>query len=207
MKDQSIDEWLGALGSRTPTPGGGAAAALAAATAASLISMVAEYTTGERWADRSKQMESLGERARKLGGEAVGLADEDAAAFAAVGDAYSMPKATESERVARDAAIQTALACAAQPPRRVGELAIELIGLAGPLIESGNPNVISDVAVAASLAGAALESAIVNVEVNGGALSDEHAKLELRRAVGSLQEGVAGASAVVARVRAGLWSR
>jgi formiminotetrahydrofolate cyclodeaminase len=207
VKGQPIDEWLGALGSRTPTPGGGAAAALIAATAASLISMVAEYTTGERWADRSKQMESLGEQARKIGDEAIGLAGEDAAAFAEVGDAYSMPKATESEQAARDATIQKALASAAQPPRRVGELAIELIRLAEGLVESGNPNVISDVAVAASFAGAALESAIVNVEVNAAALSDEDAQLELTRVADSLGEGVASAAAVVARVRAGLRPR
>ena len=207
MKGQPIDDWLGALGSRTPTPGGGAAAALAAATAASLISMVAEYTTGERWADRSEQMKSVGVEARKLGVRALELADSDAVAFARVGDAYAMPKKTESEEAARQAAIQAAVASAAQPPRQVGELAIQIMGLAEGLVESGNPNVISDVAVAASLAGAALESAIVNVEVNRSALADPDARSDLTRVAESLQEGVAGAAAIVASVRAGLRSR
>jgi len=204
VKGQPIDEWLGALASRTPTPGGGAAAALAAATAASLISMVAEYTTGERWADRSEQMEATGAEARRLGARALELVDADAAAFAQVSDAYSMPKETEAEQAARQTAIQAALAAATDPPRQVGELAIELIELARSLVETGNPNVISDVAVAASLAGGALESAIVNVEVNCAALADPGQRAELTRVAASLQESIATAAAIAADVRAGL---
>jgi methenyltetrahydrofolate cyclohydrolase len=206
VKGQPIDEWLDALASRTPTPGGGAAAALAAATAASLISMVAEYTTGERWADRSEQMKATGAEARGLGAEALELIDADAAAFAQVSDAYGMPKATEPEKEARQEAIQSASVAAAEPPRQVGELAIALLGLAESLVETGNPNVISDVAVAASLAGAALESAIVNVEVNRSALDDPDQRVELTRVAESLQEGIATAATITADVRAGLRS-
>lgn len=207
MKGQPIDEWLGELGSRTPAPGGGAAAALAAATAASLVSMVAEYTTGERWADRSEQMEATGAEARRLGERALELVDDDAAAFAQVSEAYSMPKETEAEEAARQSAIQAALVAAADPPRQVGELAIELMELAGGLVESGNPNVVSDVAVAASLAGAALESAVVNVEVNAAALANPDQRAELERVAASLQKSVARAAAISAEVRAGLGSR
>jgi formiminotetrahydrofolate cyclodeaminase len=207
VKGQPIDEWLGELGSRTPAPGGGAAAALAAATAASLVSMVAEYTTGERWADRSEQMEATGAEARRLGERALELVDDDAAAFAQVSEAYSMPKETEAEEAARQSAIQAALVAAADPPRQVGELAIELMELAGGLVESGNPNVVSDVAVAASLAGAALESAVVNVEVNAAALANPDQRAELERVAASLQKSVARAAAISAEVRAGLGSR
>lgn len=204
MRDEPIQEWLGALASRTPAPGGGAAAALAAATAAALVSMVAAYTTGDRWADRSDQMEAVDAEAAELRTRAMGLAEADAVAFGQVGSAYAMPKATPGENAARDAAIQAALLSAAEPPRQVGGTAIQVLGLAEGLVKVGNPNVISDVAVASSLARSALEAAIVNIEINRAMITDADVRAQLARSVDELHAGVASADSITASVLAKL---
>lgn len=204
MQDQTIASWLADLASRSPAPGGGAAAAMTAATAAALIGMVAEYTTGERWADRSERMQAVAAEAAELRGRALELAEADAVAFAEVGRAYALPKESDEERTAREAAIQTALRGAAQPPRRVGEVGLRIVELAAGLVEDGNPNVVSDVLVAASLAGAAIEAAIANVEINRSMLADPAVRAELDEAVGSLQRGIEDAAQVADRVRKGL---
>ena len=48
-----------------------------------------------------------------------------------------------------------------------------MIDIAGELADSGNPNVASDVAVAAAVARAALESAIVNIDINRQQIRDD----------------------------------
>lgn len=201
MRGEPIQDWLAALASRTPAPGGGAAAALSAATAASLVSMVAVYTTGERWADRSEQMEAVDDEAAKLRLHALDLAAADAEAFKRVGAAYAMPKEDAAQETARAGAIQAALVGAAEPPRQVGEAALRIVDLAAGLLDSGNPNVISDVAVAASLARAALESAIVNIEINSSSIEDEATRAELTGAVATLEAGIEKADSTVASVR------
>jgi len=204
VRGEPIQDWLAALANRTPAPGGGAAAALSAATAASLVSMVAVYTTGERWADRSEQMEAVDAAAAELRLRALDLAAADAEAFKKVGAAYAMPKDSAEEEAARTAAIQAALVGAAEPPRQVGETALRIIDLAAGLLDRGNPNVISDVAVAASLGRAALESAIVNIEINSSSIEDEATRAELAQAVEALAAGIEKADSTVAAVRAKL---
>jgi len=105
-RDQPLGGWLASLASRNPTPGGGAAAALCAATAAGLIGMVTAYTTGPRWADRPERMRQLNDEAARLRTAAVGVADDDAAAFSAVGAAYKLPAETDEQKEVRRASIQ-----------------------------------------------------------------------------------------------------
>ena len=204
MRGNVIEEWLGDLASRSPAPGGGAAAALTTATAAALVSMVAVYTTGERWADRAAEMAGIDAAATDLRARALELAEADAAAFALVGSAYALPKATPSDRSVRQAAIQAALLAAAGPPCDVGTNAMAVLDLAGGLVERGNPNVISDVAVASSLARAALESAIVNIEINRSSITDEDVRRELAQTVETLHASVSRADEITASVRARL---
>lgn len=169
MRDQTVSGWLADLGSAKPAPGGGAAAALLVATGAALVEMVTNLTIGKpRYQEHEALMIEVRDRAATLRQAAQGLADEDEAAFNAVIAAYQLPKDDPD----RSAAIQATTAHAAEPPLRTAELAAEVIALAGRIRSGANVNVISDVAVAASAAKAALESAAINVEVNLSALSD-----------------------------------
>lgn len=205
MRDEALGGWLERLGSSASAPGGGAAAALAAATAAALVEMVVNLTVGKSaYAEHEPHVQPIGEQARALRARALALAAADEAAFGQVMAAYGLPKQTGEEKAVRSAAIQAATADAARPPLEIAEVAARVIELAAALPGRSNRNVLSDVGVAAALAGAALESAAINVEVNLGALNDEGVRDRLRKELTAyLIAGELGRE-VVGNVRQGL---
>jgi methenyltetrahydrofolate cyclohydrolase len=195
-----ISEWLDELADRTPTPGGGAVAALCAASSAALLEMVANYTTGKKWVDREEAMKALVAEAGTLRKRAGDLADADTEAFAAVGAAYGLPRGTDEEKAERSAAIQRATLGATEPPVQVGRLAARLVELADGLVEPANPNVLSDVGVAAATARAALSGSVVNITVNAALLRDANAARGLLDEAAALEAAMVHADEVAARV-------
>jgi methenyltetrahydrofolate cyclohydrolase len=200
MFDARMSDWLGQLADRTPAPGGGAVAALCAASSAALLEMVANYTTGGKWADREEAMKAVIAEVAELRLRAGKLAEADAEAFGAVGAAYGLPKATPDEKAARSAAIQQATLGAAEPPVQVGRLATRLVALADEMVDPANPNVLSDVGVAAATARAALSGSITNITVNAAFLKDDGAARALLDEVAELQRVMVRADEVAARV-------
>jgi methenyltetrahydrofolate cyclohydrolase len=201
MKDQTIGGWLEDLGSAKPAPGGGAAAALLVATGAALVEMVTNLTIGKpRYAEHEDVMMQAREEAKSLRDAAQALAAEDEDAFNNVIAAYRIGK----DDPGRSAAIQAATANAAEPPLRTAELAAQVVALAGRIQPGANVNVRSDVAVAASAAKAALESAAVNVEVNLAALRDEQVIAALRKRLAVQIEATIEAEQIISTVRAGM---
>jgi formiminotetrahydrofolate cyclodeaminase len=199
MRDQTIDAFLGDLAARIPAPGGGATAALHAAQAAALLAMVARYSDGPRY--DAELMGSLVARADKAIQEALTLAEGDAAAFGAVGDAYRLPKDTSEQQAARSQAIAEAVAGAAQPPAEVVRLARQLTSMAEELLPAGNRNVITDVAAGAEAARAAAVTARVNIEVNLRSIKDPAIAAELTETAAVTDEIIERADRVVAAVR------
>jgi formiminotetrahydrofolate cyclodeaminase len=198
---KSVETWLFDLADRTPTPGGGGAAGMMAAIGAALIGMVTAYTTGEKWRDREPRMRELNAEAAELRSTALALVGEDEAAFGAVGAAYRMPRSNDAEKSARAEAIQAALVGAADPPARVARLAGRLVDIADELVESGNPNVVSDVGVASAAAGAALEAAVLNIEINLHQIVDPQVSEGLRSEAAAATRSIRRAEAVTGRVR------
>ncbi len=194
-----MSDWLDRLADRTPTPGGGAVAALCAASAAALLEMVANYTTGGRWADREEAMRAVAREVSDLRARAAQLAQDDEEAFGAVGAAYGLPRSTPEEKAARRAAIQEATRGAAEPPVQVGRVATRLVAIADGMVEPANPNVVSDVGVAAAAARAALSGSVTNIVVNA-ALLDEAQAAPLRAEAAELERVMAHADGVAARV-------
>jgi methenyltetrahydrofolate cyclohydrolase len=163
--------------------------------------MVTAYTTGPKWADREARMRQLNDEAARLRADALAVADDDAAAFSAVGAAYQLPRETEEQKAIRRARIQQALIGAAGPPTQAGLLAARLTDMARELVDSSNPNVLSDVAVASSAARAALESAIVNIEINLRQIQDKAEASRLDAIVSDLETAIVAASSIVGAVR------
>src|SRR6516162_2551077 len=193
MRDETITAFLDQLAARVPAPGGGATAALHAAQSAALLAMVARYSDGAKY--DADLMNHVITEADGIRNDALTLAERDAASFAAVADAYRLPKETDEERQARSAAITTALAEAARPPADVVRLALLLVSLAEELRPTGNRNVITDVA------GAAAVTAQVNIEVNLRGMKDPTVEGELAAMCEVTDEVVARAAGVVAAVR------
>jgi formiminotetrahydrofolate cyclodeaminase len=201
MRDRTIKDFLEELAARVPAPGGGAAAALHAAQGAALVGMVARYSTGEKYAEHQETVERIIAESDELRAAALRLAEDDAAAFTAVADAYKLPRATDEEKAARSAAIAVSLIGAGRPPAAVIALAERVVVLAAELLPVGNPNVISDVAAASEAARAAATTARVNVEINLSGIRDEQARAELGAAAGAVDDIAALAGHVTEAVR------
>ena len=130
---ETLNDYLGRLASRNPTPGGGAAGALHAAQGAALVAMVARFTTGGKYEQHGQTTARIISAADHLIDEAIRLADADEVAFNAVIASYKQPAADDSERAARATAIQNALVQAAQPPAQLIRLAGSVVELAAEL--------------------------------------------------------------------------
>lgn len=198
-----MDEWLSDLASDSPTPGGGGASALSAAASAALISMVCNLSIGRpRYAEHEQLLTGVLRQATERRELALSLAQADAEVFQTVLAAYKLPRASEPEQLDRARAIQSALAAAAEVPLRVAAVAADLIRLAGDISGRSNPSVLSDVAVAAVLAHAALDSAMVNVEVNLAGLDEGEQRSRLAGELATHASAAAEADTVVREARA-----
>ncbi len=172
--EMSLSTFADVLGSDAPTPGGGSASAVAGALAASLVAMVARMTaTSKSLADRAAEMNEVTGEADRLRAELLRLVDEDAGAFDRVMAAFRLPKETPEEQVARSEEIQKGYEAAVQPPMLVCRGALRVLELALQIAERGKANAVSDAGVAALLAGASLEGAGLNVQINLASIKDE----------------------------------
>jgi formiminotetrahydrofolate cyclodeaminase len=204
MRTDTIETFLAQLAARVPAPGGGATAGLHAAQAAALVAMVARYSDSAKHAAHAKEITTVAATADRLRENALGLAEEDAAAFTAVTEAYALPKGTPDEAAVRSEVIAKALVGAAHVPAIVIAVAEQVLTLAEQLLPIGNRNVISDVAAAAEAARAAATTARVNVEINLGGIKDPVLRGELASVVDTVDDVVLRAEKVTAAVRDGL---
>lgn len=173
-RTESLQKYLADASAGQPTPGGGSASALAGAVGVSMACMAANFTVGKKkfesvWARTTEILRKL-ERDRDVLLQAV---DDDVVAYSEVSRAYGMPKTTDAEKAARTEAIQDALKTALKTPMNVFIACASVLQNLGELAEIANPNLISDVGVAAALVLGALDGAELNVEINLVSLKDE----------------------------------
>ncbi len=172
--EEPLHIYLDVLASGQPTPGGGSAAALVGALGAALNSMVANFTVGrEKFAAVEEEVRALLSRSEGLRAELQRLTQADTEAYRVVSAAYKMPRETEEQKAARDQAIQEALKQAAAVPMAAARACHAVLEIAAALVDRGNPNLISDVGVAAKFALSGLECAVLNVEINLASIKDE----------------------------------
>ncbi|WP_310738352.1 cyclodeaminase/cyclohydrolase family protein [Microbispora sp. H10949] len=201
MREETIGDFLFHLADRVPAPGGGAAAALQAAQAVALLGMVARYSTGEKYAEHMSLIERIIGETDVLRSEALRLAEDDAAAFGAVAEAYKLPKDTDEAKDARSAAIARALVGAGTVPAKVVAVARRAVEIAEELLPVANRNVVSDVAAATEAARAAAATARVNIEINLGGIKDEKVRAGLAAEAAEVDDVAARAEQVTAAVR------
>jgi methenyltetrahydrofolate cyclohydrolase len=200
--NQPVNAWLEALGSAAPAPGGGAAAAMSSAMAAALVEMVCNLTIGKAaFAEYEAQATEIRDAARDLRLAALRQIDADAAAFTDLMAAYRLPRETGEQKARRRAVIETATLRAADVPLDIAATAGSVAGLAAQLPGRSNRSVLSDVGVAASAAAAAIDSAVINVEVNLASLPDGPPRTERAGKLPGLLERAGQARELSAEVR------
>lgn len=170
----SCQEFLEKLASNAPTPGGGGGAAMAGALAVALTSMVGNLTVGkEKFAEQEAEVKEILAKAEALRLQLLNLVNADAEVFNSFMVSYRLPKATYEEKQARNQAIQNSAKQAAEVPFKIAEACLEVMQLAECVAVIGNPSAITDAAVSAIMARAALRSAVYNVVVNLKLIKDE----------------------------------
>jgi formiminotetrahydrofolate cyclodeaminase len=168
-----LDAYLERLASDAPTPGGGSAATIVAALGASLVAMVARIThRNPSFAEKRASAADIVERADALRSELLAARIHDEAAYTRVVDAQALPRTTPEEKAARAAALQAALAGAAEAPLRAAELAVRVVRMSRDAGALGNAHLVSDVTCAAAFGRAALEASAANVRINHAFLRD-----------------------------------
>ena len=184
--ETTVTQFLDAVASGNATPGGGSVSALAGSLGAALVEMVANLTLGKKGYEACQdELEKIREKANAHRQSLVATIEKDIAAYQDVMTAYLLPRQSEEEKKARREAIQKSLKKAADPPLFTAVTALKVLKLCQQAIEKGNPNTLSDAAVGALLADAALHGGVYNVLVNLSALEEKQyivkMKKELRR--------------------------
>ena len=158
---QRLEEFLDAIASDEPAPGGGAVAAVVVAMAAGLVAMAARFSL-ERWADAA----GVVERADALRRRVAPLGPADSQAYGDVLTAMRLPKDVKPE--VRDTTLANALARAAEIPLTIAKEASEVAVLAALVAENGNPNLRGDAVAGAVLAEGGARAAANLVAINLG---------------------------------------
>jgi glutamate formiminotransferase/formiminotetrahydrofolate cyclodeaminase len=160
--------------SESPAPGGGSVSAYIAALGVSLGTMVANLSSHKAgWDDRWEEFSKWAEQGQQLKDELLFLVDEDTRAFNRIMDAFSLPKSSEEEKAARSAAIQAATRYAIEVPFRTMQKAYQAFGIIEAMVETGNPNSVTDAGVGALCVRSAVIGAYLNVKVNGAGFKDK----------------------------------
>lgn len=204
--DLSVRGFVDELSTDSPAPGGGSVAALCGALGAALAAMVANLTIGKKGYEGAK------EEMNRVAVEGQGLKDaflididRDTDAFNGLLAAMRLPKKTDEDKAARDAAIEEANKGAIDVPFEVLERTIAVLDLAEIVAKRGNPNSASDAAVAALCAGACAEGAYDNVMINLPGLTDKAWVGETAgKAKSLLEKATARAAEIAGKVRAKL---
>ena len=164
------------LSADSPAPGGGSVAAYAGALAAGLAAMVANLSHSKKgFEDRLEALERIAVRGQEIKDRLLAAVDADTAAFDRYLAALRMPKETEAEKAARDAALVEATVATIEIPMLTLEACPEIVELCREAARIGLQASLSDAGTGAEVARAAAAGAYQNVCVNLPGLTDRAA--------------------------------
>ncbi|HCC85827.1 MAG: Glutamate formimidoyltransferase [Proteiniphilum acetatigenes] len=173
LQDLTVKEFLEKTAANEAVPGGGSNAALNAAIATALTGMVANLTIGrKKYAGVEERMKQIAAEMSEQRSRFMEDIDRDAEAYRLVMEAYRLPKETDEEITTRNEKIQEATKIAALVPMEVAERAFGLLGTMRETLEKGNPNAATDGLVGLMNCRTAILSALLNVRINLGSITD-----------------------------------
>lgn len=176
MTGKSCADFVAALATKAPVPGGGGASALCGAIGAALGNMVGSLTVGKKkYAAVEEEIKELQTKCGALQEALLALVEKDAEVFTPLAAAYGLPKDTEEQRAEKERVMESALNAACSVPLQIMEKCCEAIGLMAVFAKKGSRLAVSDAGVGAALCRAALEGAALNVFINTKAMKD-HAR-------------------------------
>ena len=193
--DRPLKDYIDDAASNSPTPGGGSVSALVGALGSTMAQMAANFTVGkEKFKDVEDEVKELLARCEDACLRLLDLMEEDIAAYSIVTGAYRMPRETEEQKAQRTAKIQEALVEAMQAPLEVCRQCLYMMQAIRSLSEVANPNLSSDVGVAAIFARAAFQGAKLNVLVNLAGIKDKELVLMTQNEIDDAENEIDGLS-------------
>lgn len=195
----SCEEFVEALSSKAPAPGGGGAAAFVGAVGAGLGHMVGALTVGKpKYADVEPELLELMLDADDVRAQLLALVEADAKAFVPLSAAYGLPGNTDEEKAQ---VLEACLRDACAVPLDIMRACARAIELCERFAELGSPLVVSDAGCGVITCKAALQAASLNVFVNTRLMKDRvHAEACDAQARELLDEYLPMADAVFASV-------
>ncbi|MDF1544498.1 MAG: glutamate formimidoyltransferase [bacterium] len=182
-----VDDFYSEVASSSPAPGGGSVAASAGALGAALSAMVCRLTVGKKkYVGVKEELSEIRDGADQLMAELKELVETDKAAFDKVMEAFALPKSTDEEATARDAAVEAANKGAAEVPLTVMKKSLEVLTMSRTVADKGNENSITDAGVAALMARAGIEGAGYNVRINLTSIEDQAFVTKMKSEVADL---------------------
>ena len=173
---ESCREFVKALASDAPAPGGGGAAALVGAIGAALGNMVAALTVGKpKYAAVEAEILALKAKCDALQTELLNQVEADEVNFLPLARAYAIPKDDPS----RDAVMEEATVLACQTPIKIMALCCQAIDCIRIFAEKGSRLAVSDAGCGAAMCKAALQAASLNVFINTKTLKNRIVAEEL----------------------------
>jgi glutamate formiminotransferase/formiminotetrahydrofolate cyclodeaminase len=172
--DMSLRSFMDETASESPAPGGGSISAYLGALGVALGTMVANLSSHKKgWDDRWKEFSDWAVRGKEIQNRLLDLVDEDTEAFNRILEAFSLPKNSEAEKKVRRDAVQSATKNATIVPFVVMETAFRGFELIRAMVETGNPNSVTDAGVGALALHSCIKGAGLNVKVNASGLEDK----------------------------------
>jgi glutamate formiminotransferase/formiminotetrahydrofolate cyclodeaminase len=188
-KERGIKDFVEAVASSAPAPGGGSVSACMGSLGAALAGMVCRLTVGKKkYAEVADELTEVMIKADDIKEKLYRLISDDAKAFDAVMEAFKLPKETDEQKTVRHEAIQKATIGATRIPLKVMELSYEAIGLSQIVAEKGNVNSLSDAGVSSLAGRAAVMGAYMNVRINLPGIDDEKVKNEIQSKAEQIRE-------------------
>jgi formiminotetrahydrofolate cyclodeaminase len=188
LVDLTLRGFADEVGEPLPRAGGGSVAAYSGSLAAALVGMVCrltEVTAGV--GDGRSELRSTCAAAEALRARLLSAVDADTEAYLAVAEAHHMPRGTELEIAARDAAIDAARRRAADVPLAAAEACLEVLELARGLSAGFNTAAASELAVAVQAAMTGVRGGDVDVAVNLKYLDEDAEVAEVRRRIAEIE--------------------
>jgi len=181
--EMSVNEFLVAVGSKTPTPGGGAVASVVGALGSSLAQMVLNYSIGKKsLAAHEGRLRGAMLQLTRASELFMALAAEDAEAYGAVNALSRLPEGDPR----RQRELPDALAASVQVPMTTIAACVDILRLFEELASITNKQLRSDLAIAAVLADAAARSSRWNVLVNMSGITDANQRMDKGRQMNEL---------------------
>lgn len=178
LVDMTVTEFVAALASAEPTPGGGATAALVATLAASLGSMASGISLGKNESEeKTLELTKIKKNLDAIGSYLLRQIDEDVKSYQPIQKYSAMPKDTPDLASHFDAALRIACQVPTEILFAAAQAAKQLVSLA----DVCNTSLLSDIGVGLELCRAAMLASRFTIMTNAKGMKDEVFAMTLNR--------------------------